>query len=716
MPIPQYFMFYYRLNQLSGSQFPVLRPQPIALWALIAVLLCAPLPGQEIKAVPAKEINTEIEAVAAQETDAETQSAKAFDPTTVKGDLQKIKKPLSSLIKLTTKGGRLAPVYEKERQAAYALITQINSIGGNRGGGSSSSGTNWEIRINNNGFEGFANYGYSRVYPNPSPNSWKIKLKELKAPHRDLYIEANPKGVVSITMNGGDDPYLLRIRQQPSGSLFVQEVSDTAIFSEISPSFDVFCRQHSQFTQDRLLPMIRHLGIDAPMTQFDKNVQASVIAFLAPIKDEELNRFRSLFKNLDSSDYAARETDSKKLSEVFPDWQNFVMRGVVSDHFSIEMRFRLMKALEKNGKPEQVKASRFAISADLANKPEYLIWLLDIQKDQSVRTDLFRQLERSTGLNLGEDVASWKSKFVNNSSNTTSINPSPPINLLAEKGPLDTAVTYVGQLVKLKSKGDTIQLDRDFWSEQFGNKSIQQLVRDTNESLKKLNMPANYDPDPLFELASVGHPQAIFAKLRSDLQKKTKNSSVYYYSYNRTSSSSLNRTFANKDLTASMNFEPTTNVTRKVVQGGTNVKPPKLDSKPFKFELSELQAGRRKILVHAQTDGRLRVALMTEKSNSVVQILQQPDGKFVVQDVRGSEIFTAKGKNFSDFHEKHRDYCQKKLFPLFNHFGIRFSDDLFVAKDKPKTPASSPPSVEEKKTPQPVLRGRPTIRAPKSIP
>ena len=65
-----------------------------------------------------------------------------FDPTKVKGDLQKIKEPLAQLIKLKSKNGRLAPEFIKDRTTAYNHVNKINSIGGNRGGGSSSSGTN----------------------------------------------------------------------------------------------------------------------------------------------------------------------------------------------------------------------------------------------------------------------------------------------------------------------------------------------------------------------------------------------------------------------------------------------------------------------------------------------------------------------------------------------------------------------------------------------
>ena len=331
-----------------------------------------------------------------------TTVAQEYDPTKVQGDLQKIKEPLSQLIKLNSKAGRLTAETEKNRTQAYQLINKINAIGGNRGGGSSSSGSTWEIRINNNAFEGLCNYGYSRVYPKPNPNTWKIKLKELKKPNRDLFIEAGPNGELSITLYGGDDPYLLRIRQLKSGSIFVQEVSDTEIFSESSSSFDAFCRQHSRFTQDRFLPMIRHLGIDAPMTtQFDKEVQNSVITFLTPIEQERLTSFQTSFKNLDSSDYQERKADAEKLAEGFEDWRDFVLRAVNDSEFSFEVRFRLMEVLEKNGKPEEIKASRYAISTGLANNPEYLVWLFETHDDATVRENVLAQLRKTTGEDLG---------------------------------------------------------------------------------------------------------------------------------------------------------------------------------------------------------------------------------------------------------------------------------------------------------------------------
>ena len=617
--------------------------------------------------------------------------AQDFDPTKVKGDLQKIKEPLAELFQLKSKGGRLAPEFIKDRQTAYNLINKINSIGGNRGGGSSSSGTNWEIRINNNAFEGYCNYGYSRVYPNPSPNTWKIKLKELKKPNRDLYIESGQDGAVSITMYGGEDPYLLRIRQLKSGTIFVQEVSDTEIFSESSSSFDMFCRQHSQFTQDRFLPIIRHLGIDAPMTQFDKEVQKSVLSFLTPIEEEKLNTFQTSFKNLDSTDYAKRKADSEKLAKGFKDWHDFVLRAVNDSEFSFEVRYRLMQALEKNGKPEEIKASRFAISTDLANNPQYLIWLFDSNSDAATRSNILNQLKKTTGEDLGTEIVAWKNKFDTGDSLIVKPNKQPPVDLLKEQGAIASVKEYVGQFVRLKVEDKKLKLDRGHWGEQFGGKSIQQLVKETNENLAKLNMPANYDPDPLFELGSVSHPQAIFAKMRSQMQTKRKSSSVYYYSYNRTSSSSLNRQFNNNDLTVNMNFEPNTTSVRRVATKPTNVKPPSLDGKPFKLEFGEQKDARRNLSVNEKTDGHFRVSLVTEKSNAFVQMLQKPTGEFIVQDVRGSEVFTAKGASFTEFCEKNKEYCEDKLFPLFSHLGIRFTKDIYEAPPEPKK------SVDDKK-------------------
>lgn len=643
-----------------------------------------------------------------------------FDPTKVKGDLQKIKEPLAELIKLKTKGGKLSADFIKDRQTAYTQVNKINSIGGNRGGGSSSSGSNWEIRMNSNSFEGYCNFGYSRVYPNPSPNTWKLKLKEKKQPNRDLFLEAGPNGEVSITLYGGDNAYLLRIRQFKSGTIFVQEVSDTDIFSETATSFDVFCRRHSKFTQDRLLPMIRHLGIGAPMTQFDKTVQQSVISFLTPIAEEQLTSFQTSFKNLDSSDYDKRKADSDKLAKGFKNWHDFVLRAVNDNDFSFEVRFRLMEALEKNGKPEEIKASRYAISADLANNPQYLVWLYETHEDESTRANILNQLRQATGEDLGSQIAAWKKKYETSSVVTAKTNSQPPVDLLAEEGGIDSVRDYVGQLVRLHVVDNKIQLDRDHWSEQFGGKSIQKLVTETNETLEKLNMPANYDPDPLFQLSSVSHPQAIFAKMRSKMQATRKSSSVYYYSYNRTSSSSLNRQFNNNDITVSMEFEPTTTSARTVTTKNLkNVKPPVLKGKPFKLDLGELKAARRSLMIQEKPDGQLRVALVTEKSNAFVQLLQKANGQFIVQDVRGPEIFTAKGATFTEFFKANQQYCEQKLFPLFSHLGISFKTELYKAPPRPKKKSSEKSqdksSTKKSETTRPTIK-RGVIKAQIAIP
>lgn len=623
-------------------------------------------------------------------------TAQEFDPTKVKGDLQKIREPVANLFKLKTRGGRLVAEFVKDRQTAYQHVGKINSIGGNRGGGSSSSGSRWEIRINSLAFEGFCNYGYSRIYSNTNPETWMLKIKELKKPSRTLLIKADPDGALGITLYGGENPYLLRIRQLKSGSIFVQEISDTQIFSESAPSFDVFCRRYSVFTQNRLLPVIRHIGIDAPMTQFDKDVQKAVLTFLTPIEKQRLDSFQTSFSNLDSADYDKRQSDARKLSESFQDWQDLVMKAINDSEFSFEVRFRLLKVLEEKGKPEDVRASRFAISTDLANNPQYLIWLYENNKDPGIHANIISQLRSVTGDDLGDQIAAWKEKYNDSVGDAPWIDAQPPVDLLAEKGGIDQVAKFVGQLVRLKNADDRIVLDRGYWAEQFGGKSIQELVRETNNRLKQLNMPATYDPDPQFELTSVGHPHAIFARMRSEMQKTQKSSTVYYYSYNRTSSSSLNRTFTNNEIEVSMEFEPNKNVAvRRTTTKNLDVKPPKLDDKPFRIRLVERKDAMRTMLVEQQPDGHLRVSLVTEKSNAFVQFIQKSDGEFVVQDVRGDEIFTAKATNFSEFYDQNRVYCRTKLFPVFAKLGIRFEKKIF------DPPPESKPENQESSTSNP---------------
>ena len=67
--------------------------------------------------------------------------------------------------------------------------------------------------------------------------------------------------------------------------------------------------------------------------------------------------------------------------------------------------------------------------------------------------------------------------------------------------------------------------------------------------------------------------------------------------------------------------------------------------------------------------------------------MQKPEGEFVLQDVRGAEIYTAKAKTFSKFMGDNKDYCVAKLFPLFAHFGVSFDEKLFVPK--PSVPSKT---------------------------
>jgi hypothetical protein len=232
----------------------------------------------KIKAVATRKAR--VAKIAKQEEKTESKDAKETaveehsDPMFKSGILKDAAEPLGKVMKLVPKSGRLSVEAIKDYQASYQAMQEFQqSIGGY--GGSSSNGQNrWMQTINGQKVHGQIGRG---SYPFNYQEDQKLKeedvpvylrLQENESPRRSIQFSATEAGDVSITLTSEEAPYRMRLVQQRSGQILVQEMSENKVFCQQAESFDSLCMLHSEFVQDRLLPALGSFGLVQPMTRY----------------------------------------------------------------------------------------------------------------------------------------------------------------------------------------------------------------------------------------------------------------------------------------------------------------------------------------------------------------------------------------------------------------------------------------------------------------
>ncbi len=591
-----------------------------------------------------------------------------YDPLKVKGALQEAAAPLKKLIKFRWKDGKIQPDLVADRETAQGLIHELTQVAGSGGSGSSSGGNEWSFNFNARSLNGEYKYHGPLLI---GAGTHSAKFKEVAGAKRELSVQSRSNGQLSISIQGGDDPYLLRMHQDPGGSLIVQEISGEQVFSHGANSFAEFCRTHVSFARDRLIPVLAHVGIDPPTTPYDQRVREEVVRLLKPLSKEQLEKFKDIGEGLDSEEFAVREKTAARVAEQFKDWEPVIRRVALDTSNSAEVRSRLFLIIRDKSSEEDQRIHDIITKTKLTSEPDYLVWLLTETKSAEDRPFVVSALEKVSGQEFGDDEAAWQKWLAAESSKRpqpADVN-LPAVDLLAEKGRLQDIAAHTARMVKFTWDEDRMRLDREQWAKPFGGKTIKELSDEIAAEVKKRNLPPMWW-NRVQQEDSLGYPVVLFAVMQNELEEA---GGVirrhYHYGYGAHGG---NSSFEIDALRATLTTEPRSE-RRLVIPlpdfGGAK------KHEYFKLELQETAGPERSLSVEEDEKGRLQIGLVGEQAHWVVRLMELPSGAWIVQDVRGTQVFAAKADSFRQLHDKHKQYFNEQFFPLLKHVGIAIPDE-----------------------------------------
>ncbi len=238
----------------------------------------------------------------------------------------------------------------------------------------------------------------------------------------------------------------------------------------------------------------------------------------------------------------------KTLSEDFALWKNEIRSAMNDPDFPAESRLRLKKIFGANA-GDELKVINDVQTTGLISDPEYLVWLLDLQNENggseldenegghaegNASVHIVAQLKTITGEDFGLEPGQWRNWLAtsrngaeSNGEKDTDPEPGPENEpnrnfeqTLAAIGPMDLAQDGIGSLVRLMiDENDNLVVDQTHWSDQFDNRTAEQVLESVKSLIAENNLPAGwFRPGGEYAIETTGLPQILFDSMAATIE------------------------------------------------------------------------------------------------------------------------------------------------------------------------------------------------------
>ncbi len=575
------------------------------------------------------------------------------------GPLRRAAAVMSQLLQGRIEDGRFrVSRIESPHETESFLDNTDGSVGS--GGFSYSRDNEWQLSYGNESI--WLRIRQRIVRPNAQWQDWIID--ERMAPFRQVLLSVGPNGEIHLEMSSSRHGYLLHFFQARDGACVVQELSDEYVFSAASASLLHLCKEHPEFSGDRLMPALSSAGIAKIKTPYHRQVVQAVRMHFHPLTSDERESLQTVMQGLDSPVFAERQQASKQIAALWKREESLILRLLTAESLSPESKRRIRDAIGEAGLSgkDWLDALDLVEADELLNERDFLQWVLNVESDETIRMSLAEHLAHlpaefhpAETTNLGSD-----NSFAANNNNLAEPTPVFPSR---DAGGFSRLIKPIGRLVHVVERDGRMTLDRQHWADQFGGKTIQELVKETRDFIRDQQLPVEwFQPNQDNEMA-LDYPPVIFQSIKQDLNRDAVAESPWHQWGHETLSSGWTDTIYTGRFRLTLNW-------------GSDSKPGVLGrmfashSKPFRLAAEESAAPRRQLIVDSSIDGRLLLRLGSREERWVLQICQFADGSVVVHDVRGTASQFWREESFPAFRERVGDYLTEEILPVFQAAGI----------------------------------------------
>lgn len=288
------------------------------------------------------------------------------------------------------------------------LFDNLRSQFGNVGG-RSSSGNGSVVRTSFSSVEANSELAVK-------PGEFRFEIREKQFPRRLLMLEQNGICELTITIYGD---VVLRFHQYENGAIKIVETMGTELHHREAESLGKLYLAEPEFIEERLFPLLHHVGIVPPASRFDPKIADRVVDRLRSLMQvEDVDVVLQLIGNLDSDEFKIRQAATKRLETKVDQYRELLIAAAHEDDASFETRSRIKYLLEQSSL-ETAHADSLINTLRLMKNAEFLAILMQ-QLDEQDFPPVGHRLDELTGETFGANVDAWRKWLADSKSNQLS--------------------------------------------------------------------------------------------------------------------------------------------------------------------------------------------------------------------------------------------------------------------------------------------------------
>jgi hypothetical protein len=615
---------------------------------------------------------------------AKTAKAEKADKTppdllTAKGPATTISEELSQMIQFKPFDAGLVPeILVKNDDKAYELMQKIEEKIGWGNGGSSWGGATWSFSASSEKL----GLQFTREKAD-SKYLTRLIMTEREKPFRRFHLSMGDEKKFQLVIEGEPNVnYLFRISQEADGSIVVQEINGTEVFSAVQANFDEFCRSYPEFAESRIGPLFARFGIGKLISPYSSAVKEQVLFSIVPLSEEDLHSFSVSLQNLDSTSYVVREQESEKLSNEYNSLRDVMMRIATDRRFSPEVRDRVAEVINKKEKGTVSDIVRFVSTNKLDYQTEFLVWLLENETRPEYREKIIVRICEVEKLKTGKEdeaFANWLKEFRSKQKERNKVENGSRIavsEIVDSFEALKKVKKGLGQLLALKTKENSITLDETHWAEPFGGKTIQEHSADILKEMQARGLPRSwYNAGGDYSASSAGYEQVLFERLSEEFTAEDKKSYEHMHSHSsfqEYENSGKDRHFVSESLRGDLIVDGQTSKSRRPRNGNESVHRPQ-----FMIRFQEQGEAANEFVYSVERNNSIQIRFSNHVHSVFIRLNIQPDDSVIIQDVRANHIFVKEAASFDALIKDNSDYFSNEFFPLISAIGVELNKEEF---------------------------------------
>ncbi len=575
---------------------------------------------------------------------------------------------LGRLVVARVNQGRLSldlPVANEAMNICRQMVTA-------RGMSSQSGGATWACRAQGQ----YLDVVFEQASDIPGRNQVArkyISVKSKEHPHLATFVQETKDEFLAWSLDAELGQFVM-ITETPHGCRMIA-VQGESIQAE---SGDSFAQMLERRELTPLLAQFANSGIGLE-TNIPWELISSMLGPALMVDEQKWSVFLEEFADLDQNRFMERKAAEERLAKQVDQWTGEIIYGLSKGLGSAEFRSRIRQAAVGDGSDVQKAAINKIVSEGLMDEPFSLVRLLaDTAKaapDSELHGAIVEQLTKVTDQELGGDLDGWE-KWLTAREQTrqeekedleVAADPAAEAAQPPAVSAMDLANEDLTQLLCLTfSASGSLTLDRDQWSQRFGNRPVKEWITELQEKFRESNLPDSWlNMGNGFDLDFVDYPQVLFERIAETLKSSPlPNSFVNAVTPSEQGNRSWNRMLQNQVVKMHLVEE------RAAPQSEpTESAPPLL----FEFGLEELQGTQRRLLLRETKGGGFLLMLVNQKLGELIWLQQESTGKIWLHhyDDHGS-IKTITADSAKQLFDENADWMASEFSKTTQSHGLAF--------------------------------------------